>query len=274
MAWQERQPWLTLVATPYALVAFWEIGALALDSQVKLAITVALTLALAGVGALARARLGRPWALVFYGMAVAGSLFTVPRVVPYPAQAGLLEAVLLLYAAVAFAVALLEERSWAAVVPAIYAAEAAVAQPDGRALLPLALGLAVAAYAVSRTRGARWALPLYGAAMVAAVASSWQSQAIPTFEPVALVTLALAAWLLAALESRPDVIVVAFTFAALAVPAAGQALDWQKLADRIDLRCAGVDREPVRIRMGAYSVATGAIWSVAGDLRTLARWAP
>lgn len=227
VARQERMPWLTVAAVPYGLVALWEIGALALDPQVRLTITVALTLALAGAGALARVRLGRPWALALYSIAAAGTLFTLPRVTPYPEQAGLLEAVLLLYAAVAFAVALLEESPWAAVTPALYAAGAAIAQPDGRALLPLALGLAAAAYAVSRTRGARWALPLYGAAMVAAVASSWQSQSIPTFEPVALATLALAAWLLAALESRPDVIAIAIMFAALAIPATGHALDWQ-----------------------------------------------
>lgn len=226
VAWQERLPWLTAIAAPYALVALWRVGALPLDDRAKLGLTVALALGLAGIGALARARLGRPWALAWYGMAVAGSLLTLPRMTPYPDQAGLQEAILLVYAAVAFGVALLEDSSWAVLAPALYAAGAAFVQADGRALLPLALGLAAAAFGVSRLRGARWALPLYGAAMVAAVASSWQSQATPTFEPVALATLALAAWLLAALESRPDAILIAVIFAALAIPAAGHALDW------------------------------------------------
>jgi hypothetical protein len=228
VAWQEQRPWLTVASVPYALVAFHEIGALPLDLTGRLAMTVALTLAFAGVGALARARIGRPWALALYCVAVMGTLFTIQRITSYPERAGLLEAALLLYAAVAFAVVLLEESSWAAVAPAMYAVGAVAAQPDGRALLPLALGLAVAAYTVSRIRGAQWALPLYAAAMVAAMASSWQSQAIPTFEPVALATLAVSAWLLAALESRPDAIVIALTFAALAVPATGYALNWQE----------------------------------------------
>ena len=271
VAWQERQSWLTLIATPYALVAFWEIGALALDSQVKLAITVALTLALAGIGALARARLGRPWALVFYVMAVVGSLFTVPRVAPYPAQAGLLEAILLLYAAIAFAVALLEERSWAAVVPGDLcggsggrAAGWAGVAPSGawaggggvrgvtdawRALGAAALWrgdgcggsvkLAEPGDTNLRAGGARDAGACGMAACGAGVTPGWNCGRIYV-----------------RISGHPR---------------RGTGAGLAEVADRTDLRCAGVDRESVRIRMGAYSVATGAIWSVARDLRTLAR---
>lgn len=227
IAWQEQNPWLTALIAPYALLAFWMAGNLSLTATQRLIATFVIALAFTLAGMAARLRLGRAWALAFYGVAVLGAAFTASRVTPYPDRAGLLEALLLIFAALAFFAALLEETPWAALAPAAFAAIAALAQPDGRALLPLALGLAAAAFVVSRTRGAAWSLPLYGSAMVAAVATTWQSRAqAGGFEVIALVTLALAAWLLAALESRADALLVAFVFAALAVSAASRAFAW------------------------------------------------
>jgi hypothetical protein len=224
IAWLNGAAWETVAIAPYAVVAYAEIGGLPFDLLPKLAVTVGLTLALAAAGGFARVRLGRPWALALYGAAIFGSAWTVQGFIVESGPAGLLEAALLVYAAAAFVIALIEDAPIATLAPGIYAAAAALAQPDGRALLPLALALAVGAYAVSRTKGAYWALPLYGAAMVAAVASAWQSQTIPTFEPVALAAFAVAAWLLAALESRPEALIIAYVFAGLAIPATGNAL--------------------------------------------------
>ncbi|HEX8994826.1 MAG TPA: zinc ribbon domain-containing protein [Ktedonobacterales bacterium] len=227
VAWQERLPWLTATLAPYALVALWQAGALPISADGRLATTLGVAVLFTIAGMLARWRLGRAWALALYAIATIGIVFTALRVTPYPQRAGLLEAILLGFAALAYLAALLEETPWAALAPAILAAAAAFAQPDGRALLPLALALAAAAFAVSRTRGAAWALPLYTATIVAAVAAAWQGRAqAPGFEVAALVTLALAAWLLAALESRGDALLVAFVFATLAVSAAARAFAW------------------------------------------------
>ena len=231
IARQERQPLLTAVSAPYTLVALWQAGALPITANQQLAVTFSIALLVTVAGMATRLRLGRAWALALYATAFLGAWITASRVSPYPANAGLLEAILLVFAALAFVAALLEETPWAALAPAAFAAAAALAQPDARALLPLALGLAAAAFAVSRTRGASWSLPLYGAAMVAAVASTWQGRSQGgTFEVIALVTLALAAWLLAALESRPDALLIAYTFAALAVSSAARAFSWDSWA--------------------------------------------
>ncbi|MFI5278471.1 MAG: hypothetical protein ACHQ1E_14455, partial [Ktedonobacterales bacterium] len=200
IAWRERLPWLSLTIAPYALLALAMAGALPGSSDQQLGATFAMALGFTLAGMAARLRLGRAWALAPYVVAVIGAGFTATRVTPYPQAAGLLEALLLIFAALAFVAALLERTPWAALAPAAFAVAAALAQPDGHALLPLALAFAAAAYAVSRTRGSAWSLPLYGATLVTAVVATWQGRNISGgFEVVALVVLALAAWALAAL---------------------------------------------------------------------------
>lgn len=227
IALHERRAWLTPIAIPYALVALIFAGNLS-GENVPMIVSLAIGLAFVGLGMAARLLLGRAWAPALYAIAIFGALATATRVAPYPERAGLLEAILLVFAALAFFAAMLEETPWAALAPAAFAALAALVQPDGRALLPLALGLAATAFAISRTRGAAWSLPLYGSAMVAALASVWQGRSQDAgFEVLALVTLALAAWALAALESRPDALLAAFSFAVLAVSAAGTAYGWE-----------------------------------------------
>lgn len=227
IAWQHRLAWLSLAAIPYALVAIWSVDALPLNANWTLGLTAAIALAYVLSGMAARKWLGRGWSLALYGVALAGVLVTASRVTPYPERAGLLEAILLGFAALAFVAALIEETPWAVIAPAALAAAAAFVQPDGRALLPLALAFAAIAYAVSRTRGALWSLPLYAATMVAAVVAAWQGQNQSAgFELVTLATLALAAWALAALESRADALVVSFVFAALAVSSAAHTFNW------------------------------------------------
>src|SRR5262249_6844222 len=157
----------------------------------KLAFTVTLTLALTSLGALARVMVGRKWGWALYGAAIYGSAVTLWGFIAASGPSGLLEATMLLYSACALIIALVEGRPLAALAPAIYAGIAAVVQPSGQALLPLAIGLAAAAYAVSRLKGPYWALPLYGAALLAGANSAWQSQAIPSFQPLALLILAV-----------------------------------------------------------------------------------
>ncbi len=227
IAWQHRVAWLSLAAAPYAVVALGSVGDLPLSADWILGITGAIALAYMLSGMATRKWLGRPWALTLYGVALVGVLITASRVTPYPSHAGLLEAILLGFAALAFFAALVEETPWAVIAPAALAVAAAFVQPDGRALLPLALAFAAFAYGVSRTRGALWSLPLYGATMIAAVLAAWQGQNQSAgFELVTLATLALAAWALAALESRAEAAPVAFAFAALAVSTAAHAFNW------------------------------------------------
>ncbi len=269
IAWQERLPWLSAILAPYALVALWQAGSLPITATQRLFVTFLIALAFTGAGMAARLWLGRAWALALYAVAVIAAGYTAARVTPYPAHAGVLEALLLIFAALAFFAALLEDSPWAALAPAAFAAAAALVQPDGHALLPLALGFAAAAFAVSRTRSGAWALPLYGATMIAAVAAAWQGRTLAGgFEVVTLVILALAAWLLATLESRADALLVAYSFAALAVSAAARAFGWDAwqatlafagLAWVFEFSREGWARVPwLRARAGAWLPALGA----------------
>ncbi|HEV7129551.1 MAG TPA: hypothetical protein VGN32_19105, partial [Ktedonobacterales bacterium] len=215
VATQERNAWVTIGSSAYVLLA-----AALIPGPASLIPTLALTFGLAGLGAGVRWRAGWPWALALYVDAVAGSLLAVNRVVP--PNAALIEALLLVFAAVAYAIAVLEAQPRAAIPSVLYAAWAVLAQPNANALLPLALALAVAGLVVGRLASIRWSYPFYGAAAVAAAVTALLGQSRSRFEAVALLALALMAYVIAWVESRPDVLPLALALGTLAlVPASG-----------------------------------------------------
>ena len=87
---------------------------------------------------------------------------------------------------------------------------------------------------VGRFFGLRWSYPFYAAAAFSAVLTLALGQDNPTFETIALGAIALTAYAMAAVESRPDVLPVAFVLGALAVVSAANAFhlsaQWSILA--------------------------------------------
>jgi hypothetical protein len=137
---------------------------------------------------------------------------------------------LLVFAGLAYAIVYLEGTAAAAILPAMYAGAAAVLQPDAHALLPLALGLSLAGLVVGRAAGIRWSYPFYVAGAVAAGASAVIGVSQSNFEALALLTLAVTAYAIAVVESRPDLLPLALTLLALALAAGSSALrlsSWQ-----------------------------------------------
>ncbi len=227
VAAHERQRWLTSVAAVYLLAA---VGLL--PSPNNLLPTLVLTFGFVAIaialGYALRGRAGRGWTLALYAAAVGASVFAELRVVPY--NAGTLEALLLVFAAVAYTIAILEGEPRAAIAPIAYAATAALVQPDAHALLPLALGLAVGGLLVGRAAGIRWSYPFYAAGAVAAVATAVLGQSQLTFEALALLALAIAAYAISAVESRPDLLPLPLALGVLALAAGCGALGltyWQ-----------------------------------------------
>ncbi len=221
VALHERQPWATAAMALYSALAV-----LAIPDSSSLPVTLALTFSLALVGGALRVWLGRSWALGLYVSAAFASCASIVRITPY--DAGLAEALLLIFAAVAYVLAALEPRGrtrvLAAIVPAMYAAAAAIAQPDAHALLPLALALGVAGLVVSRIAGLTWAWPFYAVAGIAAVLTAILGLREAGFEAWALLALALLAYVAAALESRAEVLPLALLLGVLALAAALAAL--------------------------------------------------
>ncbi|GAC1460240.1 MAG: hypothetical protein PVSMB4_19240 [Ktedonobacterales bacterium] len=223
IALQERQPWATPAAALYVLVAVWLLP----DPGSRVS-TLALTGGLAVLGLVLSRKLGRPWSWAPYAVAVGASLFAVARVVPF--DAGHVEALLLVLAAAAYVIVTLEADYRAAVVPALYATAATLVQPDARALLPLALGLAAGGLAVGRRAGIRWSYPFYAAAMVAAVTTAALGRSDASFEALALLALAAVAYIIAVVESRPEVLAASLALGVLALVAGSSALrlaTWQ-----------------------------------------------
>jgi hypothetical protein len=214
VALHEQQPWATAATTVYALLAVAVI-----PGPDRLVPTLAITFGAALLGGGLRLRLGRPWALAFYAAAAGASIAAIARISPY--DAGTTEALLLLFAALAYGLALLERQgqpqATAAIAPVLYAGAAAIAQPDAHALLPLALTLGVAGLAVSRLSGPRWAWPFYASAAVAAVLTSALGVREPGFEAAALLALALVTYAAAAVESRPEALIPALLLGGLAL---------------------------------------------------------
>jgi hypothetical protein len=214
VALHEQQPWATAATTIYALLAVAVI-----PGPDRLVPTLAITFGAALLGGGLRLRLGRPWALAFYAAAAGASVASIARISPY--HAGTVEALLLLFAALAYGLALLERQgqaqATAAIAPVLYAGAAAIAQPDAHALLPLALALGVAGLAVSRLSGPRWAWPFYASAAVAAVLTGALGVREPGFEAAALLALALVTYAAAAVESRPEALIPALLLGGLAL---------------------------------------------------------
>ncbi len=213
----EGEALFTGAAVVYAVAA-----AVALPEPAAFAKTLALTAALGALGVVVSRLAGRRWAWALYAAAIGASLFAILRVSPHtPAS---VEALCLIFAAAAYGVTVLERAPGGAVVSALYAAAAALAQPDAHALLPLALGLALAGLVAGRVAGLRWSYPFYAAAAFTAILTTTLDASSPHFEAVALLALALAAYAVAAVESRPDVLPLALLLGVLALASGGNAL--------------------------------------------------
>ncbi len=202
IAAQERQPVLGVVAVGYSLSA-----AALLPGPDNLVPTLVMVFAAAAVGIALRAtrRAGPAFAAyTLYATAMGASLLAVNRV---PGRdPGLTEALLLVFGATAYGIAALERRPAAGFAPLAYIVWATLRQPDAHALLPIALGLAVLGMALGRVGGLRWAWPSYLAAAVAGTYGALLGRGDIGFEPWALVALALAAYLIAYIEARPELL--------------------------------------------------------------------
>ncbi|MGZ3679622.1 MAG: hypothetical protein ACXWQR_13810, partial [Ktedonobacterales bacterium] len=151
---QDREPAFTVVSMIYALGAV-----LFLPGPDNLIPTLIITFGSAALGVALSRWMGWKWALAVYGIAVEASIVAATRITP--PDAGQLETLLLIFAVVAYAIAVLERQPWGALVASLYAAWAVVVQPDAHALLPLALCFALLGLLIGRILGPRWSWPAY-----------------------------------------------------------------------------------------------------------------
>jgi hypothetical protein len=231
VAIQERQPALTAIAPLYALVA---IGLL--PGPDNLIPTLVAFFAVAAVSVAIERRGGWQWAVALYAVEVGASIFAAARVVPY--DVGTVEALLLIFAATIYAQAVLTRQPLLAIGTPFYALAAALVQPDAHALLPLTILLATLGLLVGRSGGWRWSWPFYAGALVVASITALQALREPGFEALALVALAVVAYLVAAVESRPDALPLALLLGGLALAAGlgwGQDPAWVRILDFVAL---------------------------------------
>jgi RNA polymerase subunit RPABC4/transcription elongation factor Spt4 len=224
VAVQEEQPMVSGVAVLYAVIAAWFI-----QGAHQFALTVGLTFLLAVPGVVLRVpplrgHVRREWAYAPYAAAIGASLLACTRVLPF--NANTLEALLLVFAAVAYVLVVLEGEPFGGVIPTLYAMASVFVQRDAHALLPLALSFALLALIAGRVAGARWAWPFYAAAVTAALATAYFGAQDPSFEAVALTLLALMTYLIAAVEVQPDVLAAALLVGVIALATGAHALHW------------------------------------------------
>lgn len=221
----ERQPWMTAVVPFFALGAIFFLPTL--HDFVPTLVGVYI-LVLAGLAL--RLFFGRSWAVACYVAAIAPSLLAVFRAVP--PTAGEHEALLLVFALTAYGVALIERRPAIGTAAAVYAGLAPLFQLNGRPLLGLALALTAGGIVIGRMGGWRWAWPAYTAALSAGLVMALVGYREPTFEAWALLALAVAAYLVAMIESHAEALTLALALGALALLAADRALElplWQTM---------------------------------------------
>lgn len=224
VAVQERQPIVSGVAVLYAVWAAWFV-----EGDAQFALTVALTFVLAAPGVVLRVppfrgNIWRVWAYAPYAAAIGVSLLACGRVAPL--HHNTLEALLLVFAAAAYVLVVLEGEPFGGVIPTFYAVAAVFVQSDPHALLPLALSFAGLSLIAGRVAGGRWAWPFYVAALMASGATAFLGIPDPSFEALALTLLALATYLIAAVEAQPDVLAAALVLGAIALGTEASALRW------------------------------------------------
>lgn len=216
---QERMPAYTAISTLYALGAI-----LFLPGPDNLVPTLIITFGSVVLGVALSRWMGWKWALAIYGIAVESSIVAAARIIP--SDAGRLETLILIFAIVAYAIAVIERQPWSALVATLYAAWAVIVQPDAHALLPLALCFTVLGLLIGRFLGPRWSWPAYAAAAVATISTAITSEPHPAFEAGALIALTIAAYLVVAIESRADALPLPFVLGLLALAATTNALHW------------------------------------------------
>src|SRR5579885_1887601 len=113
-------------------------------------------------------------------------------------------------------------RTWAY---APYAAAIGASIFAWQRVVPFGAGKMAMLLLVGRVVGIRWSWLFYAVASFAAATTTLSSINAAGFEAVALLLLAALAYLIAAVESRPDVLVVALALGALALGAETSALD-------------------------------------------------
>jgi hypothetical protein len=210
IALQERIAAVSLVAVGYGLVATW-----LLPGPDNLAPTLMIVFGAAAAGVAIRLRSAGDWGYPLYALAAGASLFAVGYVPG--AQLGAVEALLVVFGAAAYVIAALERRPVVGLAPVFYLGWAALRQTDAHALLPLALGLAVLGMALGRITAIRWAWPAYLAAGIAGAYGAFLGRGDTGFEPLALAALGLAAYVIAVLEARPELLPVPLSLGSLAL---------------------------------------------------------
>jgi hypothetical protein len=199
----ERAPLLTAATVLYG---WW--GALVLPDVNRLVVTVALACGVALLGGVVRLIAGRQWALSLYALGALISLVSLTRIIPYDTNT--MEAILLIYTAVAAVVALIEREPLAGIAPAIYASGVTLIQTDPQLLLPVALGLGVVAMLLGRRFGVRWSLPWYIVTATASLATVIRGVSQPDFEYIALIALAALSYAIVAAEALPELLALPF----------------------------------------------------------------
>jgi hypothetical protein len=219
----ERQPYATGVMALYLVYAAWQ-----MPGPYEVALTIALTVGLVAAGFATSRWLDIHWAAGVYVAGALVSLFAVNRT--YVVGTGQGEALLLIFAALAYVVAQLEREWRAGLVAVIYGAAAIFVRPDAHALLPLTLVCAALGVVAGRLGGIRLAYPLYAVAAVGGVITALNGAREPGFEAIALAVLAVVVYAIAVIESRPDALAAALLLGVLALGAAANALglpSWQ-----------------------------------------------
>jgi len=228
----ERQPVLTILAVFYTLVSamllpvsdtssFYRLlSAVPLFGSRQLEAILGIIFASVAAGAAlrlpsVRLRVRPMWSWAPYASAVGSSLLALLAVPG--ADPVLLRTLLLVFAAVAYLVVVLEGNPWVGLVPACYALVGVLVKPDEEVLLFLALGLAALGLLTGRAAGVSWSWPFYAVASVAGILAAVVGQGDSKFEPGALLLLAVLSYLIAAIESRADLLPLALVMGALAL---------------------------------------------------------
>ncbi|HEX9069188.1 MAG TPA: hypothetical protein VF807_10500, partial [Ktedonobacterales bacterium] len=194
--------------------------------------------ALALVSLPLRAWAGRRWAAPLYGSALASAIVSLTRVTNLDQRT--IGTLLIVYAAASLPVALIERDARINVVPVLFAAVAALVEPEILPLLGLTTGSMIVAMGVGRWRGTAWSAPWYVVAGIAAIPTVVRNGGDRGMMALVLALLAVLWYISAAVESRAALLLISLSLGAFAVLATGAWLNLDENATLLSLTALGL----------------------------------
>jgi hypothetical protein len=272
IATQWRAVWVTVATPVYITTSLFIWHNPQHDAFIYELVLIGCMIAL-GI-ALRMVRVPFSWVTAIYCSAVLASIFALSNETNGTNQLTIL---LIIFTALAYFIALYERSHWIGMIAALYASSISFIQSDLHLLLFLVIAFALVAIIAGRLSTLQWSWPLYVVSSILAIATLIQQPFSSPSEALTLAIITVLAYIVAAIESRPDILAGALLIGGMWLIATQGAYNWDNWLRIISIiglawLYAGLE---LLWRWLPWMNEHGMAWwqgSYASDMRVAGRW--